>query len=118
MGLVRKHEWENTTKKAPNRSWDKVCVILRGTQIRFYKDIKAYKTSPDATYGGEVPIDVVGATAEIASDYKKEPHVFRLKLANCGEYLFQASSDEEQEGHKHCRSKDVKMNLRNVHFLL
>jgi spectrin beta len=93
--LVRKHEWENTTKKAPNRSWDKVCVILRGTQIRFYKDIKAYKTSPDATYRGEVPIDVVGATAEIASDYKKKPHVFRLKLANCGEYLFQASSDEE-----------------------
>merc|ERR1719225_2418917 len=93
--LVRKHEWENTTKKAPNRSWDKVCVILRGTQIRFYKDIKAYKTSPDATYRGEIPIDVVGATAEIASDYKKKPHVFRLKLANCGEYLFQASSDEE-----------------------
>merc|ERR1712241_1127070 len=93
--LVRKHEWENTTKKAPNRSWDKVCVILRGTQIRFYKDIKAYKTTPDATYRGEVPIDVVGATAEIASDYKKKPHVFRLKLANCGEYLFQASSDEE-----------------------
>ena len=61
------------------RSWDKVCVILRGTQIRFYKDIKAYKTTPDATYRGEVPIDVVGATAEIASDYKKKPHVFRLK---------------------------------------
>merc|ERR1712141_155403 len=53
--LVRKHEWENTTKKAPNRSWDKVCVILRGTQIRFYKDIKAYKTTPDATYRGEIP---------------------------------------------------------------
>ena len=61
------------------RSWDKVCVVLRGTQIRFYKDNKAYKTSPDATYRGEVPIDVVGATAEIASDYKKKPHVFRLK---------------------------------------
>merc|ERR1719322_400249 len=93
--LVRKHEWENTTKKAPNRSWDKVCVVLRGTQIRFYKDNKAYKTSPDATYRGEVPIDVVGATAEIASDYKKKPHVFRLKLATNGEYLFQASNDEE-----------------------
>ena len=56
-----------------------MCVVLRGTQIRFYKDNKAYKTSPDATYRGEVPIDVVGATAEIASDYKKKPHVFRLK---------------------------------------
>merc|ERR1719225_1210489 len=56
--LVRKHEWENTTKKAPNRSWDKVCVILRGTQIRFYKDIKAYKTSPDATYRGEPAMEL------------------------------------------------------------
>ena len=23
--LTRKHEWESTTKKASNRSWDKVC---------------------------------------------------------------------------------------------
>jgi len=93
--LVRKHEWENTTKKASNRSWDKVCVVLRGTEIGFYKDVKAYRTSPEATYRGEIPIDIVGATSEIASDYKKKPHVFRLKLANCGEYLFQATSDEE-----------------------
>lgn len=93
--LIRKHEWESTTKKASNRSWDKVCVILRGTEIGFYKDVKAYRTSPEATYRGEIPIDVVGATAEIASDYKKKPHVFRLKLADCGEYLFQATSDEE-----------------------
>jgi spectrin beta len=93
--LVRKHEWESTTKKATNRSWDKVCVVLRGSDIGFYKDVKAYRSLPDATYRGEVPIDVVGATAEIASDYKKKPHVFRLKLANCAEYLFQGSSDEE-----------------------
>merc|ERR1719510_353022 len=93
--LVRKHEWESTTKKASNRSWDKVCVVLRETKIEFYKDIKAYRSSPRDTYRGEDPIDIVGATSEIASDYKKKPHVFRLKLANCGEYLFQATSDEE-----------------------
>merc|ERR1719350_1226663 len=93
--LVRKHEWENTTKKASNRSWDKVCVVLRETKIEFYKDSKAYRSSPRDTYRGEDPIDIVGATSEIASDYKKKPHVFRLKLANCGEYLFQATSDEE-----------------------
>merc|ERR1712223_1196429 len=32
--LVRKHEWESTTKKASNRSWDKVCVVLKGTSLR------------------------------------------------------------------------------------
>lgn len=26
--LTRKHEWESTTKKASNRSWDKVSVTL------------------------------------------------------------------------------------------
>merc|ERR1712051_738650 len=46
--LVRKHEWENTTKKASNRSWDKVCVVLKGTNLRFYKDQKSYRSSPDA----------------------------------------------------------------------
>lgn len=25
--LTRKHEWEHTTKKASNRSWDKVNII-------------------------------------------------------------------------------------------
>ncbi|KAJ8913948.1 hypothetical protein NQ315_015185 [Exocentrus adspersus] len=41
--LVRKHEWENTTTKASNRSWDKVYCVLRGTQLSFYKDSKAAK---------------------------------------------------------------------------
>ena len=62
-----------------NRSWDKVCVVLRETKIEFYKDSKAYRSSPRDTYRGEDPIDIVGATSEIASDYKKKPHVFRLK---------------------------------------
>merc|ERR1712012_62821 len=41
--LVRKHEWESTTKKASNsslssigisrRSWEKLCVVLKGSQI-------------------------------------------------------------------------------------
>ena len=26
--LTRKHEWESTTKKASNRSWDKVNIFL------------------------------------------------------------------------------------------
>lgn len=26
--LTRKHEWESTTKKASNRSWDKVIAII------------------------------------------------------------------------------------------
>jgi len=93
--LVRKHEWENTTKKASNRSWDKVCVVLKGTNIRFFKDQKSYRSSPDTLYRGEPPMELIGGKAEIATDYTKKKHVFRLKCANGGESLFQASDDDE-----------------------
>merc|ERR1739848_91354 len=93
--LVRKHEWENTTKKASNRSWDKVCVVLKEDSLRFYKDQKSYRTSPDTLYRGEPALDMSGAKAEIATDYTKKKHVFRLKCANGGESLFQASDEDE-----------------------
>lgn len=77
--LVRKHEWENTTIKATQRSWDKVFVVLRGSQLAFYKDGKVAKTTPDQTFKGEGPLSLHKAEVSIASDYKKKKHVFRLK---------------------------------------
>lgn len=77
--LVRKHEWENTTVKASNRSWDKVYVVLRGSQLAFYKDAKIAKSSPEQTYKGETPLSLRRAEASVAQDYKKKKHVFRLK---------------------------------------
>merc|ERR1719192_3328570 len=93
--LVRKNEWVNTTTKASNRSWDKVCVVLKGTKLLFYKDQKSYRSSPDHLYRGEPPMELQNGTAEIATDYTKKRHVFRLKLSNGGESLFQASDDDE-----------------------
>merc|ERR1719357_751616 len=93
--LVRKHEWESTTKKASNRSWDRICVVLKGSQVLFYKDQKTYRTRPEETFRSELPVDLIGGTAEVAADYTKKKHVFRLRLANGGDYLFQAQ-DEEQ----------------------
>merc|ERR1719232_1991719 len=93
--LVRKHEWESTTKKASNRSWEKLCVVLKGSQIVFYKDQKTYRSKPEDTFRGELPVDLAGAEATIATDYTKKKHVFRLKLLNGGDYLFQALDDEQ-----------------------
>lgn len=78
-GLVRKHEWENTTTKASNRSWDKIYAVLRGSQMTFYKDVKTFKSSPEQTHKGETPMQIHGAKASVANDYKKKKHVFRLK---------------------------------------
>merc|ERR1719277_2633695 len=93
--LVRKHEWESTTKKASNRSWEKLCVVLKGTQIVFYKDQKTYRSKPEDTFRGELPVDLSNAEATVATDYTKKKHVFRLKLENGGDYLFQAQDDDQ-----------------------
>ncbi|XP_069978286.1 spectrin beta chain isoform X16 [Penaeus vannamei] len=93
--LVRKHEWESTTKKASNRSWDKVFVVLRGNMIFFYKDRKSYQAAPEVFFRAEAPVDVSGGTASVADDYTKKKHVMRLKLVGGAEYLFQAKDEEE-----------------------
>merc|ERR1719429_115022 len=95
--LVRKHEWESTTKKASNRSWEKICVVLKGSQILFYKDQKTYRGKPDETFRGETPVDLINCTAEVATDYTKKKYVFRLRLANGGFYLFQAADEEQMD---------------------
>ena len=61
------------------RSWDKVCVVLKGSKMLFYKDQKSYRSSPDNLYRGEPPMELIGGQAEVASDYTKKKHVFRLK---------------------------------------
>ncbi|KAL0280603.1 UNVERIFIED_CONTAM: hypothetical protein PYX00_001846 [Menopon gallinae] len=93
--LIRKHEWESTTKKASNRSWDKVYVVMKGPQLLFYKDLKSYKAAPDVYLKNEQPLDLRRGSTEVAQDYTKKKHVFRLKTANGAELLFQAKDDEE-----------------------
>jgi len=93
--LNRKHEWESTTKKASNRSWDKVYIVVKNGQMLAYKDQKHFRHEPDNFYRGEPPLDLKGAVIEVATNYTKKKHVFRLKLPNGAEYLFQAKEDEE-----------------------
>ena len=93
--LVRKHEWKSSTKKASNRSWNKICVVLKATQILFYLDQKTYRTRPEDTFRSELPVDLIGGKAEVAADYTKRKHVFRLRLANGADYLFQAEDDDQ-----------------------
>ncbi|KAG0730064.1 Spectrin beta chain [Chionoecetes opilio] len=93
--LVRKHEWESTTKKATNRSWDKVFLVLRGNTLYCYKDRKSYQAAPEVYFRAEIPIDVSGGQASVADDYTKKKHVLRMRLIGGSEYLYQAKDDEE-----------------------
>jgi spectrin beta len=93
--LTRKHEWESTTKKASNRSWDKVYGVSQDGHLSFYKDQKSFKNQPDATFRGEPKLELHGAAVEIASDYTKKKNVFRVKISNGGEFLLQANDETD-----------------------
>lgn len=52
------------------------CVIS-GRELGFYKDGKA--AGQGVAYHGEVPVVLKDATCDVASDYKKKKHVFKLR---------------------------------------
>uniref|UniRef100_A0A8C8VFF9 Spectrin beta chain n=1 Tax=Pelusios castaneus TaxID=367368 RepID=A0A8C8VFF9_9SAUR len=91
--LHRKHEWETHSKKASNRSWHNVYCVINNQEMGFYKDSKM--AASGIPYHSEIPISLKEASCEIAVDYKKKKHVFKLRLTDGNEYLFQAKDDEE-----------------------
>ncbi|EHH55573.1 hypothetical protein EGM_04807 [Macaca fascicularis] len=91
--LNRKHEWEAHNKKASSRSWHNVYCVINNQEMGFYKDAKT--AASGIPYHSEVPVSLKEAVCEVALDYKKKKHVFKLRLNDGNEYLFQAKDDEE-----------------------
>ncbi|XP_059207001.1 spectrin family protein isoform X1 [Centropristis striata] len=91
--LCRKQEMESHSKKAASRSWQNVYCVLRKGSLGFYKDGKS--ASNGIPYHGEVPISLGEAVCEVANDYKKRKFVFKLRLGDGKEYLFQAKDEAE-----------------------
>uniref|UniRef100_A0A8C7IJB6 Spectrin beta chain n=1 Tax=Oncorhynchus kisutch TaxID=8019 RepID=A0A8C7IJB6_ONCKI len=91
--LYRKQEMETHAKRAASRSWQNVYCVLRKGSLGFYKDQKS--ASGGIPYHGEVPISLGEAVCEVAHDYKKRKHVFKLRLGDGKEFLFQAKDEPE-----------------------
>ncbi|XP_018607614.1 spectrin beta chain, non-erythrocytic 1-like isoform X2 [Scleropages formosus] len=91
--LCRKQEMESHNKKAASRSWQNVYCVLRKGSLGFYKDNKG--ATNGIPYHGEVPVSLSEAFCEVAHDYKKRKHVFKLRLGDGKEYLFQAKDEAE-----------------------
>uniref|UniRef100_A0A8C6XEQ8 Spectrin beta chain n=1 Tax=Naja naja TaxID=35670 RepID=A0A8C6XEQ8_NAJNA len=75
--LNRKHEWESHSKKASNRSWHNVYCVINNQEMGFYKDAKA--ASSGIPYHSEIPVSLKEAVCEVAVEYKKKKHVFKLR---------------------------------------
>nr|XP_046186100.1 spectrin beta chain, non-erythrocytic 1-like isoform X1 [Oncorhynchus gorbuscha] len=91
--LHRKHEWEGHNKKASSRSWHNVYCVINNQEMGFYKDNKG--AGQGIPYHNAIPISLMGAVCDVAMDYKKKKHVFKLRVADGNEYLFQAKEEEE-----------------------
>uniref|UniRef100_UPI003AAF66A3 spectrin beta chain, non-erythrocytic 1 isoform X4 n=1 Tax=Centroberyx gerrardi TaxID=166262 RepID=UPI003AAF66A3 len=91
--LHRKHEWEGHNKKASSRSWHNVYCVINNQEMGFYKDSKA--AGQGIPYHNELPISLKDAACDVASEYKKKKHVFKLRVTDGNEYLFQAKDEDE-----------------------
>uniref|UniRef100_A0A7N8YPP1 Spectrin beta chain n=1 Tax=Mastacembelus armatus TaxID=205130 RepID=A0A7N8YPP1_9TELE len=89
--LGRKHDMEGSGKKASNRSWNNLYCVLKPGQLSAYKDAKSFGHS--VTYHGEDPLFLSNASWEILTNYKKKKHVFKLRLGDGSEYLFQCKDE-------------------------
>lgn len=67
----------NSFSLSSHRSWQNVYCVLRKGSLGFYKDQKS--ASSGIPYHGEVPISLGEAVCEVAHDYKKRKHVFKLR---------------------------------------
>uniref|UniRef100_A0A672Z4V8 Spectrin beta chain n=1 Tax=Sphaeramia orbicularis TaxID=375764 RepID=A0A672Z4V8_9TELE len=90
---VAQSETESQIHDSAARSWQNVYCVLRKGSLGFYKDNKS--ASNGIPYHGEVPISLGEAVCEVAHDYKKRKHVFKLRLGDGKEYLFQAKDEAE-----------------------
>lgn len=48
-------------------------------RVTFFKDQKTAKSTPEQTWRGEPALELSGASVEVATDYTKKKHVFRIK---------------------------------------
>eukprot|EP00058_Branchiostoma_floridae_P024804 XP_002610294.1 hypothetical protein BRAFLDRAFT_93030 [Branchiostoma floridae] len=86
--LERKQELQPNGKRSTVRAWKSYYTVLSGPLLCFYKDQKDWTQS--STAGPSIPLQ--GATCEVAVDYHKKKHVFRLRPCDGSEYLFSAKS--------------------------
>lgn len=73
-------------KRSSDRSWRPVWVVLKGDKVYILKDRKTI----DFAEGSRLSVRTT--MSDVARDYTKRKHVFRLRMESGTEYLFQADN--------------------------
>lgn len=77
VGLVRDNDVCFAVSFVFSRSWHNVYCVINNQEMGFYKDAKA--ASSGIPYHSEVPVSLKEAVCEVAVEYKKKKHVFKLR---------------------------------------
>ncbi|KAI5640829.1 spectrin repeat domain-containing protein [Phthorimaea operculella] len=88
--LERKAEWGGGGARAAVRSWRRYYSVLCGQLLCFFRDELDFASAKAAA----PPVAILNARCEVATDYTKRAHVFRLHCADGAQYLFGAASQQ------------------------
>ncbi|CAH8441706.1 unnamed protein product [Heterobilharzia americana] len=94
--VIRKHDMDpggSYHSKSHGRSWLPLYLVLDSGQLFVYKDHQCRREKPNVYYHNEAPLNLLSASAAPAIDYTKRPCIFRLRLGDGSEYLFQTAND-------------------------
>ena len=91
--LERKQQNQSGGKRSTIRSWKTYYTVLSGPILCFFKDENDFKEAKNAS----PPILIHNAQIEEAKDYTKKKYVIRLITQDSSEFLFDASSRDNQK---------------------
>ncbi|KHN88081.1 PH and SEC7 domain-containing protein 3 [Toxocara canis] len=93
--VVRKCVYDRDGNRTPfgRRGWRMLYARVRGMVMYLHKDENGFRRGRYETFNNAILLH--HSFAERPRDYKKRQHVFRLRTANLGEFLFQTSDPNE-----------------------
>ena len=91
--LERKQQNQSGGKRSTIRSWKTYYTVLSGPILCFFKDENDFKEAKNAS----PPILIHNAQIEEAKDYTKKKYVIRLITQDSSEFLFDASTRDNQK---------------------
>lgn len=77
MSALISKERRGTCYRCVCRSWHHVYCVINQQEMGFYKDQRS--AAQGIPYHSQIPVSLKDAVCEVALDYKKKKHVFKLR---------------------------------------